>query len=62
MVAVLGNERRVTSAETNRGTTVILAVGDTEPTGVESTVQERGTLREIGRKCEENRTGGGGVL
>ena len=62
MVAVLGNERRVPSAETNRGTTVILAVRDTEPTGVERAVEERGASRKIGRECEGDRTGGGGVL
>ena len=55
MVAVLGNKRRVASAETNRGAAVILAVGDTKPTGVERTVEERGACRKVVGKCEENR-------
>ena len=73
---VLGNERRVASAETNRGTAVILTVRDSNPTRVENAVHERRAVDHIGRQVEENRgtlrsrglevevdrTGGGGVL
>ena len=55
MVAVLGNKRRVTSAETNRGTAVILTIRNANPTGVENAVHERGAFDHIGRQVEENR-------
>ena len=52
---VLGNERRVASAETNRGATVILTVRNANPTRVENAVHERGAVDDVGRQVEENR-------
>ena len=71
----LGNKRRVPSAESNRLGAANLAVRDTNPTGVENAVHERGAVDDVRRHVKEDRTrntsaisaevgrtGGGGVL
>jgi len=52
----LGNKRRVPSAETNRMGATRLTVRNTNPTGVENAVHERGAVDDVGRNVEEDRT------
>jgi hypothetical protein len=52
----LGNKRRVASAEANRRGAASLAVRNTNPTGIENAVHERGAVDDIGRNIEEDRT------
>jgi len=51
----LGNKRRVPSAEANRAGAAGLTVRNTNPTGIENAVHERGAVDDVSRNIEQNR-------
>jgi len=62
LVAHACHEREVARSETVRVGAISLAVPDAHPPVIERAVQERGAVDDVGRNCEEDRTGVGGDL